>query len=219
MKYQRYKYTEDDISTLVESALRKMKSCAQVYKDGKWPFSINVLNGYLVGRRAAGTERLKTAIKEYKGSYARYSALKKISDTKITEITMLRTEGLSLSEISKMVDIAPPAVGYVVSGKCKHPLAPNKKISGKKGPGAPKKIKPPKPPKPPNPTKPKRITTKEVINRLTNAIGSPHFDPDQVIEMLTKEADRIRQEGGDPGSLIALANILPEITEEAKKRY
>ena len=29
----------------------------------------------------------------------------------------------------------------------------------------------------------------------------------------------VRQEGGNPGSLIALVNILPEITEEAKKRY
>lgn len=54
---------------------------------------------------------------------------------------------------------------------------------------------------------------------ITNALGSQHFDPDQVIEVLTKEADRIRQEGGNPGSLIALANILPEITAEAKKRY
>lgn len=59
----------------------------------------------------------------------------------------------------------------------------------------------------------------DLINALTNALGSPHFDPDQVIEVLTKEADRIRQEGGNPGSLIALANLLPEITAEAKKRY
>lgn len=59
----------------------------------------------------------------------------------------------------------------------------------------------------------------DLINTLTNALGSPHFDPNQVIEVLAKEVARIRQEGGNPGSLIALANVLPEITEEAKKRY
>ena len=59
----------------------------------------------------------------------------------------------------------------------------------------------------------------DLINTLTNALGSPHFDADQVIKVLAKEADRIRQEGGNPGSLIAIANILPEITAEAKKRY
>ena len=59
----------------------------------------------------------------------------------------------------------------------------------------------------------------DLINTLTNALGSPHFDPNQVIEVLHREAERIKQEGGNPGSLIALANILPEITEEAKKRY
>lgn len=59
----------------------------------------------------------------------------------------------------------------------------------------------------------------DLVNTLTNALGSQHFDPNQVIEVLAKEADRIRQEGGNPGSLIALANILPEITAEAKKRY
>lgn len=59
----------------------------------------------------------------------------------------------------------------------------------------------------------------DLANVLTNALGSPHFDPDQVIEVLHREAERIRQEGGNPGSLIALANLLPEITAEAKKRY
>ena len=50
----------------------------------------------------------------------------------------------------------------------------------------------------------------DLVNALTNALGSQHFDPDQVIEVLTKEANRIRHEGGNPGSLIALANILPK---------
>ncbi len=59
----------------------------------------------------------------------------------------------------------------------------------------------------------------QLSETIINALGSPHFDPDQVLEVLAKEAERIRQDGGNPGSLIALANILPEITEEAKKRY
>lgn len=59
----------------------------------------------------------------------------------------------------------------------------------------------------------------DIVNAITNALGSPHFDADTVVEVLNKEVDRIRQEGGNPGSLIALANILPEITAEAKKRY
>ena len=64
------------------------------------------------------------------------------------------------------------------------------------------------------------METKDLISEsVINALGSPHFDPDQVIEVLHREAERIRQEGGNPGSLIALANLLPEITAEAKKRY
>jgi len=59
----------------------------------------------------------------------------------------------------------------------------------------------------------------DLVNTLTNALGSQHFDPDQVIEVLAKEAARIREEGGNPGSLIAVANLLPEIADEAKKRY
>jgi hypothetical protein len=63
------------------------------------------------------------------------------------------------------------------------------------------------------------MTNSDLSETIINALGSPHFDPDQVLEVLAKEAERIRQDGGNPGSLIALANILPEITEEAKKRY
>lgn len=59
----------------------------------------------------------------------------------------------------------------------------------------------------------------DLVNTITNALGSPNFNADQVIEALAKEADRIRKEGGNPGSLIAVANLLPEVTDEAKKRY
>ena len=63
------------------------------------------------------------------------------------------------------------------------------------------------------------MKSSDLINAITNALGSQHFDPDQVIEVLAREADRIREEGGNPGSLIAVANLLPEISDEAKKRY
>ena len=46
---------------------------------------------------------------------------------------------------------------------------------------------------------------------VINALGSPHFDPDKVIEaMRTLPND---------GSITALMNILPEITELAKILY
>jgi len=63
------------------------------------------------------------------------------------------------------------------------------------------------------------MNNRQLSETITNAIGSPHFDPDQVLEVLAKQAELIQQEGGNPGSLIALANILPEITAEAKRRY
>lgn len=63
------------------------------------------------------------------------------------------------------------------------------------------------------------MTNRDLIQSITNALGSPHFDPDQVIEVLRAAAERMIAEGGNPGSLIALANILPEITAEAKRRY
>jgi hypothetical protein len=59
----------------------------------------------------------------------------------------------------------------------------------------------------------------DLINALTNALGSPHFDADTVIRALADKADEMRQRGENPGSLIAVANLLPEITAECKKRY
>jgi chorismate mutase len=63
------------------------------------------------------------------------------------------------------------------------------------------------------------MTNADIVNAITNALGSPHFDPDQVIQVLAKAADEMRERGENPGSLIAIANILSEITEEAKKIY
>ena len=63
------------------------------------------------------------------------------------------------------------------------------------------------------------MTNADLINALTNALGSPHFDTDQVIEALAKAAAEMRERGENAGSLISVANLLPEITAEAKKRY
>ena len=54
---------------------------------------------------------------------------------------------------------------------------------------------------------------------IVNALGSPHFDPNPVIEALAKAAAEMRERGENPGSLIAVANLLPEISQEAKRRY
>lgn len=66
---------------------------------------------------------------------------------------------------------------------------------------------------------PEPMSNNDLANVLANALGSPHFNPDQVIEVLAEQAKKIQDQGGNAGSLIVLANILPEITEEAKKRY
>ena len=33
------------------------------------------------------------------------------------------------------------------------------------------------------------MTNADIVNAITNALGSPHFDPDQVIQVLAKAAD------------------------------
>ena len=113
MKYQRYKYNETDIATLVETATNQVKPCTQVFEEGDWPFSINVLNRYLVGRSEATTSRLKEAIARYKSGYSRYGRLKKVSDSDMVEIIRLRKEGLSLSQISAKVGIKSPAIANI----------------------------------------------------------------------------------------------------------
>lgn len=54
---------------------------------------------------------------------------------------------------------------------------------------------------------------------ITNALGSEHFNPDQVIEVLAREAANMQARGENPGSLWAVANLLPELTAMAKKEY
>lgn len=135
MKYQRYKYKEEDIATLIELATKSNLACAQVYKDGVWPFSINVLNVFLVGRRVATTDRLKVAIVEYKASYAKFAGYTTLSEGDIQNVVSLRTEGLSFAEISKRTGLKIGFIMYIVSGNMRHPAAPKRKIiaSAKRG--------------------------------------------------------------------------------------
>lgn len=63
------------------------------------------------------------------------------------------------------------------------------------------------------------MTNRALINALINAIGSEYFNPDDVINALKEQADAMKERGENPGSLWALANALPEIADEAKKRY
>lgn len=59
----------------------------------------------------------------------------------------------------------------------------------------------------------------DLINALTNALGSPNFDADKAVEQLKEQIDRMTERGENTRSLIALQAILPEITAECKKRY
>lgn len=54
---------------------------------------------------------------------------------------------------------------------------------------------------------------------ITNALGSEHFNPDQVVEVLAREAANMQARGENPGSLWAVANLLPELTEQARQQY
>lgn len=59
----------------------------------------------------------------------------------------------------------------------------------------------------------------ELIDSISNAIGRPEFDMDSVIKALQEKADEMKGRGENPGSLWAVAQILPELVETAKKRY
>ncbi len=59
----------------------------------------------------------------------------------------------------------------------------------------------------------------DIINSLTNALGNPNFSEQEVLDALRDQADKMKAEGKTPGSLYTVANLLPEITGEAKKRY
>lgn len=63
------------------------------------------------------------------------------------------------------------------------------------------------------------MSNADLVNVLTNAIGNEHFNPDTVIEALAGKAKELQERGENPGSLYAIANLLPEITQGAKRRY
>lgn len=63
------------------------------------------------------------------------------------------------------------------------------------------------------------MSNDDLVNAITNALGNPHFDADKVIEALAQQAKEMQERGENPGSLLTIANILPEITQEAKERY
>jgi hypothetical protein len=63
------------------------------------------------------------------------------------------------------------------------------------------------------------MSNDDLVDLLTNALGNPNFDPDTVIKALAEKANEMQQRGEHPGSLYAIANLLPEITHEAKRRY
>ncbi len=59
----------------------------------------------------------------------------------------------------------------------------------------------------------------EVLDEVANAIGRPDFDENVVIAALKREADAMKERGENPGSLWAVAGILPGIVKAAKERY
>jgi len=59
----------------------------------------------------------------------------------------------------------------------------------------------------------------DIINSLTNALGNPHFSEQEVIDALREQAEKMKAEGKNPGSLYTVANLIAEITIEAKNRY
>lgn len=59
----------------------------------------------------------------------------------------------------------------------------------------------------------------DLANEVINALGNEHFNPDEVVEVLAMVAKEWQEQGKNPGSLWAVANLLPGITETAKKLY
>ena len=58
-----------------------------------------------------------------------------------------------------------------------------------------------------------------LIDHIVNALGSDHFNVDAVMQSLHEKIDQMQQNKENTGSMLTLINILPEITEEAKKKY
>ena len=54
---------------------------------------------------------------------------------------------------------------------------------------------------------------------VVNALGSHYFDCQDVCQVLHNEIEERRKNGGQTGSIDALLNILPALTEAAKEQY
>lgn len=63
------------------------------------------------------------------------------------------------------------------------------------------------------------MNDEDFIDHLVNAFGNEHFDLAEVLEVLSESIEQRKADGKKTGSLLALINILPEIEDEAKKRY
>ena len=59
----------------------------------------------------------------------------------------------------------------------------------------------------------------ELVDHIVNAIGNDHFKIEDVMQALKEKIDDMQAQGRHTGSMLALANMLPEIAEEAKTRY
>ena len=58
-----------------------------------------------------------------------------------------------------------------------------------------------------------------IADQLTNAIGNPNFNLDSALQSLHEKIKDMESKGENTGSLNALINVLPEVTEECKKLY
>mgnify|MGYP000846870272 CR=1 FL=1 len=63
------------------------------------------------------------------------------------------------------------------------------------------------------------MNDEDLLDTIVNAFGSPHFNSSEVIQALHEAAGRLKEEGKQTGSILAVMNTLPEIESEAKKRY
>lgn len=58
-----------------------------------------------------------------------------------------------------------------------------------------------------------------IESSVINTLGNPHFQYEEVSELLQAEITRRMEAKQDWGSFLAILNIIKPLTEEAKKRY
>ncbi len=63
------------------------------------------------------------------------------------------------------------------------------------------------------------MTSSQILDQLTNALGNPNFDLDAVQKSLNEKIKDMEAKGENTGSLLALTNVLPEVVVELKKKY